>query len=431
MPSERANFRPDIEGLRGIAILLVVAFHAGVAWTAGGYVGVDIFFVISGFFITGLLAHEVGSTGDVDLAEFYARRARRLLPAFLLVVLATLGAALWLYAPIDQRSIAADARVVALSSGNILFARTAVNYHAAAENPFLHTWSLAVEEQFYLIWPLLFVVVGRAYDSAGATRRRLIAWVALAGALSFLASLWITRVAQPWAFFGMPTRLWEFAVGGVAALAISREGDKRRGRVLQSVGLASIGFAAVAFHDATPYPGVAARAMLRRILALRPDAVILSSYDHYLPADGSRSASGVTPASWRDGLRRTYGVLSRAGITTLAIRDVPRVGFDVPGCLSRRASNAPFTKKPCEYDRERSLNHYAVQAQTDAARGMRHVALVDMNDRICSGPRCQVVQRGAIVYRDGDHLTATFSEREAAVLGGRIDAVVHGSIRTR
>lgn len=649
MPSERAHFRADIEGLRGIAILLVIAFHAGVSWTAGGYVGVDVFFVISGFFITGLLAREVRDTGDIDLAEFYARRARRLLPAFLLVVLATVAAALWLYAPIDQRSIAADARVVALSSGNVLFARTAVNYHAAADNPFLHTWSLAVEEQFYLVWPLLFVFVGRAYGSAGATRRRLIGWISLAGALSFLASLWITRVAQPWAFFGMPTRLWEFALGGVAALVISSETNKRGGSLLQLAGLASIGFAALAFHDATPYPGVAAlvptlgtvallvggdtaptgavtrlleapwlrwlgrlsyswylwhwplvglaaiidweigvagriawsaaalvlawlthrfveeparrgtllrerpqmlnavalgatvavamiahsamlvaqrntssseqrryaaaredgmahdcwgsllesatapcvfgdtasrtsvvlmgdshaehwlpavdrigrdrgwkviamvkpacpvadvelvssrlkrrytectrwrRSMLRRILALRPDAVILSSYDHYMPSDGGHSASGVTPASWREGLRRTYGVLSRAGITTVVIRDVPRVGFDVPGCLSRRASHAPFSGKPCEYDRERSLNHHAVQAQTDAARGMQHVVLVDMNDRICPSRRCQVVQRGAIVYRDGDHLTATFSEREAPVLGERIRAVV-------
>jgi hypothetical protein len=169
------------------------------------------------------------------------------------------------------------------------------------------------------------------------------------------------------------------------------------------------------------------RAMLRRILALRPDAVILSSYDNYLPADGGRSASGVTPASWREGIRRTYGVLSRASITTLVIRDVPRVGFDVPGCLSRRASHALFTGKPCEYDRERSLNRRAVQAQTEAARGMRHVALVDMNDRICSGPRCQVVQRGAIVYRDSDHLTATFSQGEATVLGDRIEAALGGS----
>src|SRR3954470_9313305 len=127
MSSERADFRSDIEGLRGLAILLVVAFHAGVSWLAGGFVGVDVFFVLSGFFITGLLAREVTSTGDVDLPEFYARRARRLLPSFFVVLLATVAIALWIYAPIDQPAIASDARAVALQYGNVLFAENAVN----------------------------------------------------------------------------------------------------------------------------------------------------------------------------------------------------------------------------------------------------------------------------------------------------------------
>jgi peptidoglycan/LPS O-acetylase OafA/YrhL len=650
MSAERASFRSDVEGLRGIAILLVVAFHAGVSWAAGGYVGVDIFFVISGYFITALLAREVASTGDVDLSEFYARRARRLLPAFLLVLVATLAAALWLYAPIDQRPIASDARAVALSSGNILFARSAVNYHAASENPFLHTWSLAVEEQFYLIWPLLFAWIGRAYGFAGATHKRLITWVAVAGVVSFVASVWVTRVAQPWAFFGMPTRIWEFALGGLAALLVSTQARRPRGTLLQLLGLAAIGIAALVFHDATPYPGVAAllptlgtvallvggeaaptglvtrlldarwlrwlgrlsyswylwhwplvgaaavvdweigvqgrllwsavalvlawltyrfveepirhggvlrdrpyvlnavalgasvgvammahasisiadrnasspeqqqyaaaredgmahdcwgsllenatapclfgdtssrttvvlmgdshaehwlpamdrigrergwkivamvkpacpvadveqlvssrlkryytectqwrRSMLSRIVKLHPDAVILSSYDHYVDADGARSASGVTPAVWREGLRRTYRRLSDAGISTVAIRDVPSPGFDVPACLSRRASRAPFTGKACEYDLARSLRPEAVGAQIAAARGVRRLAVIDMNDRVCSTPRCRVVRGGAIVYRDGDHLTATFSESQAPILAERILASV-------
>ena len=134
----------------------------GRPWLPGGYVGVDVFFVLSGFFITGLLAREVVATGDVDLTEFYARRARRLLPAFF-VVLAR-----------DDRDRALDLRAdrsaahrvrrraVALHYGNVLFAQDAVNYHATSTNPFLHTWSLAVEEQFYVIWPLLFVFVGRS-----------------------------------------------------------------------------------------------------------------------------------------------------------------------------------------------------------------------------------------------------------------------------
>src|SRR5947209_16166888 len=114
MAQERPGFRSDIEGLRGIAILLVIGFHAGVSWLSGGFVGVDLFFVLSGYLITGLLAREIATTGDVDLQEFYARRARRLLPALLVVVIATLAGVLLLYAPIDQPRIASDARAVAL-----------------------------------------------------------------------------------------------------------------------------------------------------------------------------------------------------------------------------------------------------------------------------------------------------------------------------
>src|SRR5438094_9667897 len=124
----RSPFRRDIEGLRGVAILLVVAFHARVPWLTGGYVAVDVFFVLSGFFLTALLAREAEATGSVDLATFYAKRASRLLPAFFLVLLVTLGAALWLYAPIDAPFVASNARAVAMHWGNVHFARDAVNY---------------------------------------------------------------------------------------------------------------------------------------------------------------------------------------------------------------------------------------------------------------------------------------------------------------
>ena len=162
MPAERPAFRPDIEGLRGIAILLVVLFHAGVSALRGGFVGVDVFFVLSGFFITAMLARELDETGDVDVNAFYTRRALRLLPALLVTLLVTLGAVFWLYAPIDRAAIAGDARAVSLYAGNINFARGAVDYFSTGDNPLLHTWSLAVEEQFYLAWPLLFLSAGHA-----------------------------------------------------------------------------------------------------------------------------------------------------------------------------------------------------------------------------------------------------------------------------
>jgi peptidoglycan/LPS O-acetylase OafA/YrhL len=657
MPQERAEFRSDIEGIRGVAILLVVAFHAGVPWMSGGFVGVDVFFVLSGFLITGLLARELASTGDVDLGEFYARRARRLLPAFLVVVIATIALALWIYAPIDQQPIAAHARNVALHYGNVAFAREAVDYHASSGNPFLHTWSLAVEEQFYIIWPLLFVLLGRAGPGDGTRpsselTKRFALGIAATGGVSFLASLWLTGAAQPWAFFGMPTRIWEFALGGLVALDAGRLSkiSTKSGTLLQAAGVAAIAVAALFYDQATPYPGLAAlapvlgtaallvggmaipagavtralsmavlrwfgrvsyswylwhwplvgvgavidwrigvagrlawsgvalllavltlrfveeparrsswlrdrsyslnlvalgaslsavliaygamlvaqrrvsspaqrvyalaredgmehdcwgsllenstapcvfgdrsstetvvlmgdshaehwlpavdrigkesgwkviamvkpacpvadipelvngrlkrrytectawrRAMLRRIVALRPMAVILSSYDHYMPAKGKRSESRVTPTSWRDGLRRTYSQLSAAGINTIVMRDVPQPGFDVPACLSRRAARAPFRLRDCSYDRDESLSQRAILAQNEAARGLDRVAFVDMTDRLCSRSPCPVIEGGVIVYRDDDHLTATFSLSEAPILAQRILAAM-------
>ena len=556
-----------------------------------------------------------------------------------------------MYAPIDQPPIASDARGVALYYGNVLFAGAAVDYHSAGGNPFLHTWSLAVEEQFYIVWPLLFVLTARFVEGPRANiglTKRLALGVALTGAVSFLISLWITTAAQPWAFFGMPTRIWEFALGGLVALAMPRLSriSAGTGSLLQVTGLASIGIAALYYHQATPYPGLAAlapvlgtvtllvggsaapsglvtralstpplrwlgrvsyswylwhwplvgigtvvdwrigaagrlvwsavalvlatltyyfveeparkskwftdrpdwinfsalgasvaaaliaysamlvaqrrvssptqrvfaaaredgmrhdcwgslldnatapcvfgdpngrstvvlmgdshaehwlpavdrigkrrgwkvvamvkpacpvadipelvngrlkrrytectewrRAMLRRIVALRPQAVILSSYDHYMPANGERSESQVTPTAWRDGLRRTYTVLSAAGILTIVMRDVPDVGFDVPACLSRRAARAPFRVRECEYRREEALSARAISAQNAAARGLDRVAIVDMTDRFCSGSPCSVTRGGVIVYRDSDHLTASFSRAQAPELDERI-----------
>jgi hypothetical protein len=166
------------------------------------------------------------------------------------------------------------------------------------------------------------------------------------------------------------------------------------------------------------------RAMLRRILVMRPDLVVLSSYDHYVARDGDASDSRVTPDAWRNGLRRTYSLLSGAGINTVVIRGTPRTNFDVPSCLSRRASGAPFSDKPCRYEFSKALMPQAIAAQNDATRGLSHIAFVDVNDRICSTRVCPVVQRGDIVFRDDDHLTATFSVATAPVLRARISAAM-------
>jgi peptidoglycan/LPS O-acetylase OafA/YrhL len=129
------GFRPDVEGLRGLAVLVVVLFHAGLAGMIGGFVGVDVFFVISGFLITGLLLREHERTGRIGLLQFYARRARRLLPAALVVLTATLVASLNLVAPLDRASVGLDGAVAALSVGNIRFALAAGDYFASVTAP--------------------------------------------------------------------------------------------------------------------------------------------------------------------------------------------------------------------------------------------------------------------------------------------------------
>lgn len=273
MSALRPEFRSDLEGLRGVAILLVVLFHAGITSVAGGFVGVDIFFVLSGFFITGLLERETEVTGGINLTNFYAKRSLRLLPAMLVVLFTTLALVLWLYAPIDQPGIARNARAVAMYSGNMAFAGNSVDYFSSGENPLLHTWSLAVEQQFYMLWPLLFILVALAFNRPAAatstfafpesrrtTHKPLLIAVLLTGVVSFVASMLLTRSSQSWAFFGMPTRVWEFALGGALALLMNSRTTTgmKRWIWLQFAALVAIAFAVVTYDRSTPYPGVAA-----------------------------------------------------------------------------------------------------------------------------------------------------------------------------
>src|SRR3984957_18999238 len=157
-------FRPDIEGLRSVAVLLVVGCHCGISWCAGGFVGVDVFFVISGYLITGLLAREYFETSRIDFAVFLARRARRLLPAYLVVLALTALAAALFFAPQEIDATAHAGLAGSLYVSNIFFDLASSDYFAPAvqQNPLLHTWSLGVEEQFYLVWPWLILLAGRS-----------------------------------------------------------------------------------------------------------------------------------------------------------------------------------------------------------------------------------------------------------------------------
>ncbi len=257
-PPEDA-FRPDLEGLRGLAILLVLLFHAGIPGIPGGFIGVDVFFVLSGFLITGLLIRERERTGRVSLPAFYARRARRILPAALVVTIGTMLAAALVLPPLDILRAAEDAVAVALSVGNIRFAATATDYFAGTStpSPFLHYWSLGVEEQFYLLWPALLILAtrfGRPRLGAGVV-------LAVVVATSLALAIWLTGVAAPWAFYSLPTRAWQLGLGGLLAIAAVGPVGRRVAVARAAAGwagLAAVLAGSVLIDASTPYPGVAA-----------------------------------------------------------------------------------------------------------------------------------------------------------------------------
>ena len=210
------TFRPDIEGLRGIAVFVVVAFHCGLPGFSGGFIGVDVFFVLSGYLITGLLLQELETTSTIGLLNFYARRVRRLLPASVLMLLVTLAVGALVLAPQELDFAARAARATAVYLGNVFFAQQARDYFAAdvRTNPLLHMWSLAVEEQFYLFWPLLMLLLWRRAKS----RATLAAAFALLTVVSLIACVWLTVHSRTVAFYALYTRAWEFGIGGLASL---------------------------------------------------------------------------------------------------------------------------------------------------------------------------------------------------------------------
>ncbi|NEE01454.1 acyltransferase family protein [Phytoactinopolyspora halotolerans] len=269
IPAERrrrpgaAGFRGDIQGLRAVAVLLVLAFHAGIPGVQGGYVGVDVFFVISGFLITGLMIREVESTGRLNLRRFWARRVRRLLPAAT-VTLTAVAVAVLVVLPVTRwPSIAWDLLAGAMYVMNWRLAEESVDYLAAesAPSPVQHFWSLAVEEQFYIGWPLVVIaVIAIARHRGWRPRRAMFGSVLLLGACSLGWSAWLTEAEPGRAYFVTTTRAWELALG--AALAIVAPRLARLPRVpaeaLSWAGLAAITWAAVTFDETTAFPGVAA-----------------------------------------------------------------------------------------------------------------------------------------------------------------------------
>lgn len=260
----RGAFRPDIEGLRAVAVIAVVLYHAGVPGVGGGYIGVDVFFVISGFLITGLLWREVTTTDTIALGRFYAARARRLLPAAATVAVATAIATALVLPPLQARRVLVDGIASALYVGNYRFVGQGTDYLMSDQppSPFQHYWSLGVEEQFYLLWPAL--IIGTAWlmrrINRSARTAPYVALLTVVTAASLTAAMIWTRTSPTWAFFSLPTRAWELGAGGLVALSIQQW---RRLPLLPAAiagwgGLALILLTCTQLGPHTPYPGTSA-----------------------------------------------------------------------------------------------------------------------------------------------------------------------------
>jgi peptidoglycan/LPS O-acetylase OafA/YrhL len=255
------RFRPDIEGLRAVAIVAVLLCHAGVGFLAGGYVGVDVFFVISGFLITRLLLGELDRTGTISLRGFYARRAKRLLPLSA-VLLATVGVlAMILLSPLRNTEVAGDIVAAALYVANWHFAAQSVDYFAQGlePSPVLHLWSLAIEEQFYLVWPGLMLAATWFWRRSGRAVRPVL-WVVLAIVLvgSLVYGIALTDEKPAFAYFSTFARAWELGLGAALALAGAVRLPRLGAFALGWLGVAAIVYASFAFTAETTFPGTAA-----------------------------------------------------------------------------------------------------------------------------------------------------------------------------
>jgi peptidoglycan/LPS O-acetylase OafA/YrhL len=248
------NYRREVDGLRAVAVIPVILFHAGFKSFGGGFVGVDIFFVISGYLITSLILAEL-ETGKFSIVTFYERRARRILPALFLVMAACVPLAwLWLL-PGDMKEFSHSLAAVSVFASNILFWRESGYFDTAAEfKPLLHTWSLAVEEQFYVLFPLSLVIAWRL------GRGWIIPLFALATVMSLAIAQWGALNEPAAAFFLLPTRSWELAMGALAAVYLAKRqcaGSSRVvGEVAPWIGLAMIALSIFSFDETIPFPGV-------------------------------------------------------------------------------------------------------------------------------------------------------------------------------
>ncbi len=328
-PGDR-RFRPDIEGLRAVAVLLVVLFHSQVSAVSGGYVGVDVFFVISGFVITGVLLRERTSSGRTSILSFYARRCRRIIPAATLVIIVTVGFAYWLLGVAGGITTATDGRWAAVFLANFHFIATGTNYLASQQpSPLQNFWSLAVEEQFYVVYPTLFLVV--AAVKVFSLRVRLAVFLVVVIGVSYAYSVVDTHNNPLDAYFSPFTRAWELALGALVAVCTPwlLKLPARLAASATWLGLAAILIAAGSFNAQTAYPG--------SLVAIPVvGAALIIAGGMKAQAMGTEALLRLTPIRWLGKVSYSFYLwhwpililaAEYAGKTSLSVKD--NLGWDV------------------------------------------------------------------------------------------------------
>jgi peptidoglycan/LPS O-acetylase OafA/YrhL len=298
------DFRPDIEGLRGFTLLAILGFHAEVPGVGGGFVGPDVFFIISGFVITGQLWREVSTTGTIKLRPFYGARARRLLPVSAAIGVVIVIASAILLPPLQARPVVGDGIACALYVGNYWFILRGVNYFAThvPPSPFQHYWTLGVEEQFYLLWPPMIIGMAwiirrrarrRGDSTVTPTRRPYLVLLTVITVVSFALSLVASYVVPPAAYFSLPTRAWDLAIGGLIALTADRwrRLPPRAAAITGWAGLALLLLACNQLNSTMPYPGTAA------LLPMAGTALVLGA-GCALPSLGCGRVLAWSPMRW-------------------------------------------------------------------------------------------------------------------------------------
>lgn len=240
-------YRPEIDGLRAIAVIAVILFHAGLSIFSGGFIGVDVFFVISGYLITTILISDL-ELKQLSLIDFYARRARRILPALIFVMIVCIPFACYYMIPSQMKDFSLSLIAVSLFGSNIFFwDQTGYFEIASNESPLLHTWSLAIEEQFYFIFPLFLILI---YPFG---KQKVLWTIVIIATLSFLLSEYGWRNHPSANFYFLPTRAWELLFGSIAALIVSKHGVKN-GNIIAIIGLIMIVFSIFYYDEKTQFP---------------------------------------------------------------------------------------------------------------------------------------------------------------------------------